>query len=61
MKCHKKIAQDFLSCTYANIDTLIFLPLLDIYFVHIHNMALPSLLERGDMKPNKLTVYVPNL
>lgn len=60
-KCHKKIAQDFLSCTYANIHTLIFLPLLDIYFVHIHDMVLPSLLERGNMEPNKLTIYVPNL
>lgn len=34
MKCHKKIAQDFLCCTYANIHSLSFLPLPDIYFVH---------------------------
>lgn len=48
-KCHKKIAQDFLSCTYTNIHSLIFLPLLDIYFVHIHDRAFPSLLEKGDV------------
>lgn len=46
----KKIAQGFLSCTYTDIHSVIFLPLLDIYLVHIHDMAL--MLEKGDMQPS---------
>lgn len=49
-KCHRKIAQDFSSHTLIYTHSLIFLPLLDIYFVHlihVSEITLPSQLQVG--------------